>query len=111
MGIYMIRSNDKNTVLCYSPLPGSEFTSTAMDAHAWFLRTGRDTYWEDIFKQSKDSTFTLLPILWYLLYAWAEALESLYLYLNKLVSVVFLIVRFRSHFLLIRKDEYWKQQI
>jgi len=39
---------------------------------------GRSVYWQIVVRKSKDPTFVFLAILWSALYAWDEALESLY---------------------------------
>lgn len=49
-------------------------------------RTGDSVYWSNIFKKSKDPTFHFLAILWYALYAWDEAFEVLFRYINAIVS-------------------------
>jgi hypothetical protein len=91
----MIRSQEKeeNIMLCYAPPMGASIlkniplASTAMDAHGWFHRASRDPYWIDVFRDVTDPSFALLPLFWYIVYAWGEALETLYLRINTLVNI------------------------
>jgi len=82
----MIRSTDKNIILCYSPSieESSNKASTASDCHAWVYSTARKHDWQNIYSKATDSTLALFPILWYILYAWADALRNIFLYLNDL---------------------------
>ncbi|KIJ14535.1 hypothetical protein PAXINDRAFT_12635 [Paxillus involutus ATCC 200175] len=56
--------------------------------HSLLQRTGDSVYWSKIFAKSRDPTFFFLAILWYALYAWDEAFEVLYEYINMLESRV-----------------------
>ncbi len=46
---------------------------------------GQSVYWQGLFSTSSDPTFVLITYLWHALYAWDEALETLYQYVCWLV--------------------------
>jgi hypothetical protein len=83
----MIRDPDGGTIICYHPPPKPGFASSATHNHSWIQRIGQDNHWRNIFRLYDEPTFVLLPIFWYVVYAWDDALKGLYLNLNKLVSV------------------------
>ncbi|TFK40046.1 hypothetical protein BDQ12DRAFT_601934 [Crucibulum laeve] len=77
LAIHMVRRKDSSTIISYHPT--SEWKSTsAQYLHSKVKFAGQSVYWGTIFKQSDDPTFVFLCMLWYALYAWDEALESLY---------------------------------
>lgn len=47
---------------------------------------GQSVYWQNLFSRSPDPTFVLVTYLWHALYAWDEALETLYQYVCYLVG-------------------------
>ncbi|KAL4261704.1 hypothetical protein AB1N83_006669 [Pleurotus pulmonarius] len=49
---------------------------------------GQSVYWQGLFSTSPDPTFVLITYLWHALYAWDEALETLYQYVCWLESQV-----------------------
>jgi len=87
LGVYMMRDYDGGTIICYHPPPKQGFTSSATHNHSWIQRIGQDNHWKNIFRLYDEPTFALLPILWYVVYAWADALKTLYIHLNTLVSI------------------------
>ena len=83
LSLHMIRSTTTSTIISYHH--SSQGTS-AKRLLSLVQRTGDSVYWSKIFKRSKDATFHLLAGLWYTLYAWDEAFEVLYRYINALVG-------------------------
>lgn len=57
---------------------------------------GQSVYWQGLFSTSPDPTFVLITYLWHALYAWDEALETLYQYVCWLVRGL--------HFLMVKKS-------
>ncbi|KAG9226602.1 hypothetical protein CCMSSC00406_0006173 [Pleurotus cornucopiae] len=51
-------------------------------------RIGESVYWQNLFSKSPDPTFVLVTYLWHALYAWDEALETLYQYVCYLETQV-----------------------
>lgn len=82
----MIRQKDSSTVISYHPPAEWRGTSAAI-LHSRFHFAGQSVYWRTIFNQSDDPTFVLLSLLWHALYAWDEALETLYQHISSLASV------------------------
>ncbi|KAG1837318.1 hypothetical protein DFJ58DRAFT_734437 [Suillus subalutaceus] len=89
LAIHMVRSEDSSTIISYHP--SSSFRRPSpKKLHSLVYRAGQSVYWQKIFAQSRDPTFLFLAILWYALYAWDQALESLYTHINWLESQVLL---------------------
>jgi Mg2+ and Co2+ transporter CorA len=87
IAFHMVRRKDGSTIISYHPTPKWRSTS-ARYLHSRVRFVGESVYWQSIFKYSPDPTFVLLSMLWYALYAWDEALESLYLHICWLESRV-----------------------
>lgn len=87
LAIHMYRTSTTSTIISYHPSGELQRTS-AKRLQSLVQRTGDSVYWSKIFARSKDPTFLFLAILWYALYAWDEAFEVLYRYINTLVSNV-----------------------
>ncbi|EAU87069.2 hypothetical protein CC1G_11249 [Coprinopsis cinerea okayama7 len=64
LAVHMVRRND--------------LTTTAETMYERFHLCGKSVYWSSIFKTTKDPTFLLLCLLWYVLYAWDEVFDALY---------------------------------
>ncbi|KAJ7715723.1 hypothetical protein DFH07DRAFT_974106 [Mycena maculata] len=79
LAIHMIRSPNRSTIISYHP-PHIHRTTSAHALRTRLLAAGQSVYWNKIFTKtiSSDPTFVLLALLWYPLYAFDEALESLY---------------------------------
>ncbi|KAJ3573123.1 hypothetical protein NP233_g2634 [Leucocoprinus birnbaumii] len=77
LALHMVRSKDGSTIISYHPPPEWQSTSAAI-LHSRFRFAGQSVYWRTIFSESEDPTFILLSLLWHALYAWDEALETLY---------------------------------
>lgn len=89
LAIHMVRSEDSSTIISYHP--SSSFRRPSpKKLHSLIYRAGQSVYWQKIFSQSKDPTFLFLAILWYALYAWDQAFESLYTHIVWLESQVLL---------------------
>jgi len=87
LAIHMYRTSTTSTIISYHPSSELQRTS-AKRLQSLVQRTGDSVYWSKIFDRSKDPTFLFLAILWYALYAWDEAFEVLYRYINALESNV-----------------------
>ncbi|KAF8122691.1 hypothetical protein EV363DRAFT_1404712 [Boletus edulis] len=87
LSIHMHRTSTTSTIISYHPSSELQRTS-AKRLQSLVQRTGDSVYWSKIFKRSKDPTFLFLASLWYALYAWDEAFEVLYRYINSLESDV-----------------------
>ncbi|KIJ63967.1 hypothetical protein HYDPIDRAFT_175727 [Hydnomerulius pinastri MD-312] len=85
LAVHMVRTSKSSTIISYHPNSGCQRTS-AKRLQSLVQRAGQNLYWQRIFAKSDDPTFLLLAILWYVLYAWDEAFEALYMHTNWLVS-------------------------
>ncbi|KIK99660.1 hypothetical protein PAXRUDRAFT_30370 [Paxillus rubicundulus Ve08.2h10] len=87
LAIHMVRTTTTSTIISYHPHSELQRASSKC-LHSLVQRTGDSVYWSKIFANSRDPTFVFLAILWYALYAWDEAFEILYQYINMLESRV-----------------------
>ncbi|KAF9226325.1 hypothetical protein BS17DRAFT_729410 [Gyrodon lividus] len=87
LAIHMVRTKTTSTIISYHPHSELQRTS-AKRLQSLVQRTGDSVYWSKLFAKSKDPTFLFLAILWYALYAWDEAFEMLYQFINTLESNV-----------------------
>ncbi|KAF9226333.1 hypothetical protein BS17DRAFT_765341 [Gyrodon lividus] len=87
LAIHMVRTKTTSTIISYHPHSELQRTSSKR-LQSLIQRTGDSVYWSKIFAKSTDPTFVFLAILWYALYAWDEAFEVLYKYINMLESRV-----------------------
>lgn len=88
LAIYMVRAPSGATAISYHPPSKSEGTSSAENFQKWVYHTGTDVHWPRIFSHSKDPTFIIFPILWWVIYEWNAALYRIYLHIDGLVSIV-----------------------
>jgi hypothetical protein len=84
LSIHMVRGAE-STIISYHPTK-EWHTISAKDLHTRMRLVGKSVYWQNIFRKTVDPTFVLLAILWHALYAWDEALETLYAHFCWLVS-------------------------
>ncbi|KAF8516402.1 hypothetical protein JB92DRAFT_2267729 [Gautieria morchelliformis] len=78
LALHMVRTNSgSSTIISYHP-PSQWKTTSAKSLYARVYLAGQSVYWRNIFKKSSDPTFVLLATLWYALYAWDEAFETLW---------------------------------
>jgi hypothetical protein len=84
LSLHLLRSRTKNILLSYHPLTDYRTTTANALAKRVYL-AGQSVYWKNIFKRSDDPTFILLATLWYALYAWDEAFETLWNHICDLV--------------------------
>ncbi|KAG9311756.1 hypothetical protein JVU11DRAFT_7999 [Chiua virens] len=87
LALHMYRTPTTSTILSYHPSLEAQRTS-AKRLQSLVQRTGDSVYWSKLFQSSEDPTFVFLAALWYPLYAWDEAFEVLYSYINTLESRV-----------------------
>jgi hypothetical protein len=86
LAIYMVRSIGGSTIVVYYPPFDIKFTPPLLESHRWFALMSREPHWDEVISGSrKDSPILFFPILWYLVYAWSDVLEKLYLYIDALV--------------------------
>jgi hypothetical protein len=89
LAIHMIRDQTcGSTIISFHPTREWQATS----ANRLFSRVrfaGQSVYWQKIFEKTSDPTFLLLAIVWYALYAWDEALQTLYGHVCWLVRIPF----------------------
>ncbi|KAF8463036.1 hypothetical protein JB92DRAFT_3136636 [Gautieria morchelliformis] len=78
LALHMVRMSAKSsTIISYHP-PSEWMTSDAASLYSRVYLAGQSVYWQNIFTKSNDPTFVLLATLWYALYAWDEAFETLW---------------------------------
>ena len=73
-------------VICYLPISS---ISLCRSFCRWLADTSKDNMWNDVFTHGENPTLVVIPVLWYTLYAWSDALWCIYEYLDKLVSPQF----------------------
>ncbi|KAF9260451.1 hypothetical protein L218DRAFT_962611 [Marasmius fiardii PR-910] len=76
LSVHLIRNTEGNTIISYHH-SGPDATS-AHYFHERIRFAGQSVYWQNIFQKSPDPTFVLLTFIWHAIYAWDEALETLY---------------------------------
>jgi hypothetical protein len=86
LAIHMIREEKTSTIISYHP-ESTRGRTSAKRLCSLMLLVGDSVYWQIIFSKSKDPTFLLLAILWYVLYAWDESFELLYSHVSELVCI------------------------
>ncbi|KAF9011851.1 hypothetical protein BDQ17DRAFT_1344969 [Cyathus striatus] len=77
LSVHLVRNVNGSTIISFHPslnLP----TTQAHYLHERIRFAGQSVYWQSIFQRSPDPTFVLLTFIWHAMYAWDEALESLY---------------------------------
>ncbi|KAH0835033.1 hypothetical protein J3R83DRAFT_10770 [Lanmaoa asiatica] len=82
LALHMVRTTTSDTILSYHPESVLR-RGSATRLRSLLRRTGESVYWSKLYKKCKDPTIVLLALLWHATYAWDEALEVLYDYLNK----------------------------
>ena len=88
LALHMVRTHpESSTIISYHPSPEWK-TTTAENLHSRVYLAGQSVYWQNIFKKDNDPTFVLLATIWYALYAWDEAFETLWEYICYLVRYV-----------------------
>lgn len=84
LSLHLVRSTEGNTLITFHPAKDCHTTTAETLANRVYL-AGQSVYWKNIFKRSSDPTFVLLATLWYALYAWDEAFETLWNHICDLV--------------------------
>jgi hypothetical protein len=87
LDVHLIRNRDCSTMISYHPDCEWRMT-TARDLQSRVRLIGESVYWQNIFKASNDPTLLLVALLWHVVYAWDQALETLYAHISFLVSFV-----------------------
>ncbi|KAG2138016.1 hypothetical protein DEU56DRAFT_945835 [Suillus clintonianus] len=87
LAMHMARAEDSSTIISHHP-NSSWRRPSPKRLHSLVYRAGQSVYWQKIFDKSKDPTFLFLAILWYALYSWDQAFESLYNHILSLESEV-----------------------
>ncbi|PFH48071.1 hypothetical protein AMATHDRAFT_181098 [Amanita thiersii Skay4041] len=83
LSLHMLRSETETVIISYHAHDTYGSTSAQQLCHR-LRQVGRSVYWNKMLGKTNDPTFVLISILWYALYAWDEALESLYSHICKL---------------------------
>ncbi|KAF7344446.1 hypothetical protein MSAN_01926000 [Mycena sanguinolenta] len=89
LGFYMISSVQKSVIVVY--YPKNNFQFDILNQHCqWTARMYQEAYWKTIFEspEKADRTVLIFPVLWWVVYAWSDALGMLYLYLDNLENKV-----------------------
>ncbi|KAF5343049.1 hypothetical protein D9758_011150 [Tetrapyrgos nigripes] len=76
LSVHLIRNSEGNTIISYHHI--DEDATKARYLHERIRFAGQSVYWQSIFQKSPDPTFLLLVFIWHAMYAWDEALETLY---------------------------------
>ncbi|TFK29543.1 hypothetical protein FA15DRAFT_664090 [Coprinopsis marcescibilis] len=77
ISVHLIRNLGGSTIISYHPtlnLP----TTAANYLHERIRFAGQSVYWQSMFQRTPDPTLVLMCFIWHAMYAWDEALESLY---------------------------------
>jgi len=85
LAIHMVRKTKQSTIITYHPTE-RWWATTAENLRTRTYLAGQSVYWNHIFRKSNDPTFVMLATLWYALYAWDEALETLWNHICEIVS-------------------------
>ncbi|KAK7039234.1 hypothetical protein VNI00_010139 [Paramarasmius palmivorus] len=76
LAVHLIRSTEGNTIISYHHTDPDATSALYLQERIRFA--GQSVYWQSIFQKSPDPTFVLLTFIWHAMYAWDEALETLY---------------------------------
>ncbi|KAF8638362.1 hypothetical protein AX16_010509 [Volvariella volvacea WC 439] len=85
LALHIIRDSSTGTIISYHPESDS-YDDGAEHLLARVIDAGESVYWQDIFRNTSSSIFVVLIYLWYVLYAWDEALEELFKFISELES-------------------------
>ncbi|KAH7106495.1 hypothetical protein BKA62DRAFT_687314 [Auriculariales sp. MPI-PUGE-AT-0066] len=78
VSLHLIRHPDGATLISLHPDSDFWLTTSAQDMFRRVQMAGRGVYWGRLWKNTEDSTFMLLIMLWHALYAWDEAMDALF---------------------------------
>jgi len=81
----MVRSVEGSTLITYHP-EETWCTTTAENLRTRTFLAGQSVYWNIMFRETGDPTLVLLATLWYALYAWDEAFDTLWEHICQLVG-------------------------
>lgn len=87
LSFHLVRNIKGSTLISFHPSTGPMPTK----AHHLQIRArfaGQSVYWQSMFQRSPDPTLVLVCFIWHAIYAWDEALESLYQHILSLESRV-----------------------
>ncbi|KAJ7276803.1 hypothetical protein C8J57DRAFT_1584097 [Mycena rebaudengoi] len=87
LGIYMVRTQEDCTILVWYP-PVKDLPGPLVETYNWMAQMSLERQWKDINSDTKDSAFLILPILWWVIYAWCDSIEEIYRYLDWLEEQV-----------------------
>ncbi|KAI3608815.1 hypothetical protein WG66_003813 [Moniliophthora roreri] len=76
LAVHLIRNVEGNTIISYHHTDPDATSAQYLQERIRFA--GQSVYWQSIFQKSPDPTFVLLVYAWHAMYAWDEALETLY---------------------------------
>ncbi|KZV83553.1 hypothetical protein EXIGLDRAFT_728203 [Exidia glandulosa HHB12029] len=78
LAVHLVRDPALPTLLSYHPKSKYWLTTSAEHMYKRVEMAGDGIYWGRIWRNSRDPTFMLLIIMWHALYAWDEAMDSLF---------------------------------
>lgn len=85
LGIYMMRTRDDCSILVWYP-PVKKLPGPLVETYNWMAQMSLERQWKDTNRETQDSAFLIFPILWWVVYAWYDAIDDVRAYLNWLVS-------------------------
>ncbi|KAF7422453.1 hypothetical protein PC9H_010609 [Pleurotus ostreatus] len=88
LSVHFIRDSKSSTIISYHPRREQTENGHPKKLSQRIHLAGQSVYWQGLFSTSPDPTFILITYLWHALYAWDEALETLYQYVCWLESRV-----------------------
>ncbi|THU97656.1 hypothetical protein K435DRAFT_662456 [Dendrothele bispora CBS 962.96] len=86
LSVHLIRNTEGNTLISFHH--SDQESTSAPYLHERVQFAGQSVYWQSMFQKYSDPTFVLLVFVWHALYAWDEALETLYKHICFLESKV-----------------------
>lgn len=86
LGIYMMRTRDDCSILVWYP-PVKKLPGPLVETYNWMAQMTLERQWKDTNRETRDSAFLIFPILWWVVYAWYDAIDDVRTYFNWLVSL------------------------
>ncbi|KAJ7846398.1 hypothetical protein B0H14DRAFT_2772676 [Mycena olivaceomarginata] len=88
LGIYLVRSTKDTTIVVWYPAMQGSLDIPLDQTYNWMAQMGIEAEWAKTNRETKDSTFLIFPILWWVVYAWCDAIADVYSYLDSLEEEV-----------------------
>ncbi|KAJ7347559.1 hypothetical protein DFH08DRAFT_809292 [Mycena albidolilacea] len=87
LGIYMMRTRDDCSILVWYP-PVKKLPGLLVETYNWMAQMSLERQWKDTNRETRDSAFLIFPILWWVVYAWYDAIDDVRTYFNWLEDQV-----------------------